>query len=220
MAQTNPDSVFVKHIIRTYPLNYFAAGEINLGYEHVINNKESYEIILAWNFRDWVVIPSYITGASNSTAQFLPSSFLDEGGLPVLIPSLGGSFRFNYRHYFTKNKPMPLGAYYSPQFMFKHTVFNDLYRCYEGYCDSLKITKNAVTLKFLIGYQSRIFKNFSIDYYFGVGFRYQNEKAIRYYCKRWKENPDEFTEDTEKVTKTLNFYTPTIHLGLSIGYFF
>ncbi|MBC8321040.1 MAG: hypothetical protein H8E34_09985 [Bacteroidetes bacterium] len=46
MAQHYTDVVFAKRVIKTYPLNYFAGGEINLGYEQVVNNKESFEIIL------------------------------------------------------------------------------------------------------------------------------------------------------------------------------
>ncbi len=56
LGQSANDSIFAKRNINTYPLNYFAAGEINLGYEQVINSKESFEIILAWNFKDWVTI--------------------------------------------------------------------------------------------------------------------------------------------------------------------
>ncbi len=222
LGQLIDDSVFAKNAITTYPLNYFSAGEINLGYEHVINNKESYEIILAWNFADWSFAYSGSGGntSSSSTGLLKPLQLIEEGGAPSLIPSIGGSVRFNYRFYFTDNKPMPLGAYFGPQFMFKHTNFNNLYKCDEYYCDSLNISKNAITLKVLLGYQSRIFKRGLINYYIGAGFRYQAEKATRYYRKRWYDNPNDFTEDTDKITNRLNILTPTFHLGVSVGYFF
>ena len=222
LGQTVDDSVFAKHVIKTYPLNYFVGGEINLGYEQVVNRKESFEIILAWNFKDWVVIPSgsKLSNGGSHGGVFSPVSLLEEGGQPTIIPSTGGSVRFNYRHYFNKNKPMPLGAYYSPQFMFKHTNFNDLFIDDEYYDDSIKITKNAVTLKFLLGYQNLIFNKLSIDYYIGAGFRYQTQKAIRFYRIRWDEDIGEFTENTDRITYTSSIFIPTFHLGFSVGYFF
>lgn len=222
MAQSNPDSVFAKHVIRTYPLNYFAGGEINLGYEQVINNKESFEIILAWNFKDWIFVPSGVdlNNGSSRSGVLRPLDLMDEGSFPAFIPSKGGSIRLNYRYYFTKNKPMPLGAYIGPQFMFKHTNFDDKYVADDYHSDSIKIMKNAVTLKFLLGYQSRISNRFSIDYYIGAGFRYQSQKAIRYYRIEWDEEVGDHIVDTERITNTSNLIIPTLHLGISVGCFF
>ena len=219
MAQSISDTMFAKHVIRTYPLNYVAGGEINLGYEQVINRNSSYEIILAWNFRDWVFIPSGAerNAGGSSSGMLDPFAY---NGVPSLKPSVGGSIRLNYRHYFTKNKPMPLGAYISPQFMFKHTNFNELYVIDEFCSDSIKISKNAITLKVLLGYQSKVFNRLSINYYFGAGFRYQSQKVIRYYRKSWYHDNNVYVEDTDNVINRIEIFAPTLHLGISIGYFF
>ncbi len=72
----------------------------------------------------------------------------------------------------------------------------------------------------LVGYQARVFNKISIDYYVGAGFRCQAQKAIRYYRKSWDYDLEVYTEDTDRAVNTMELFTPTIHLGISFGYFF
>lgn len=223
MSQNNIDTVFAKHIVKIYPLNYFAGREINLAYEYVINNHTSVEIIGAWNFQDWVFVPHFLaTGKTTTSVDFFPIfKYLGEGGQLRVEPSIGGSIRLNYRFYFNNRKrPIPLGPFLNAQFMYKQTLFDALYYQCDGHDDSLSLNKQALTCKVLLGYQARMLKKVSLGYYIGLGIRYQIIDATRFYSIRYDDYEHEMIENRDKRTQLSQIVTPTIHLGISIGYYF
>lgn len=220
LSQNTSDTLFAKHVLKTYPLNYIY-GEINLGYEFVIGRKSSVEIIGAWNFKDWVATPSGFSNDSKPRVNLIEPPIMAMGSeYPKLLPSVGGSIRFNYRYYLQSHKPMPLGTYISAQLMYKLTHFSNIYSSHENGGDSMNITKHAITLKFLFGAQYQVFKKISFNYYLGAGFRYQPEKATRFYYKKYNIDTGELTEGKDDTTITVHYFTPTVHMGISIGYFF
>lgn len=221
-SQNINDTLFAKQVLKTYPLNYLPyCGEINLGYEFVIGPKSSVEIIGAWNYKDWVVTPSgFSYYRKPGLNQIVPPGIAMGSEYPKLYPSVGGSIRFNYRYYLQSHKPMPLGTYISAQLMYKLTHFSNIYSSHEYGGDSMNITKHAMTLKFLFGAQYQVFKKISFSYFLGAGMRYQPEKATRFYYRVDNIDTGETTESEDNTTITVHYFTPTVHLGVSVGYFF
>ncbi len=221
-TQNNSDSVFAKNVIKTYPLNYLTGGEINIGYETIIDYNSSFEIIGAYNFKDWIVVPHFSSAKSETkTNYFNFISFLEEGGQPSLVPSKGGSIRLNYRYYFgKKNRPIPLGTFVNTQLMYKHTRFNELFYQCDYHADSINAKKQAVTVKVLLGNQTKIFDKISFSYYFGLGIRYHHVLATSYYSNRYDDEKGELIESWDKKTQRVKTIMPTLHLGISFGYYF
>lgn len=219
-SQNINDTLFAKLVLKTYPLNY-AYGEINLGYEYVLGQKSSVEIIGAWNYKDWVVTPSgFSYDRESGLSQIVPPVMSEGSEYPKLLPSVGGSIRFNYKFYLQSHKPMPLGTYISAQLMYKLTHFSNIYSSHEYGGDSMNITKHAMTLKFLFGAQYQVFKKISFSYFLGAGIRYQPEKATRFYYREHNIDTGETIESEDNTTVTVHYFTPTVHLGVSVGYFF
>lgn len=221
LSQNTTDTIFAKHVLKTYPLNYFSSGEINLGYEYVIGHKSSIEIIGAWNFKDWVLTPVGFSYYRNPGVKLITlTGFAEDGEYPKLLPCEGGSIRFNYRYYLSSHKPMPLGAFINAQLMYKLTYFSNIYNSHEYGGDSMNITKHAITLKFLLGAQYQVFEKISINLYIGMGIRYQPESATRFYYREYDSSTEETTEYQDNTTMVVYYITPTVHIGISIGYFF
>lgn len=222
LAQNKNDSVFAKNVIKTYPLLYLTGGEVNIGYESIINYNTSFEIIAAYNFNDWLVVPHFSSAKSaTKTNYFQFLSYLEEGGQPSMESSKGGSVRLNYRYYFGKNKrPIPLGKFINAQLMYKHTRFEDLYYTCDYHSDSIAANKNAITLKVLMGYQTNIIEKISFSYYFGLGIRYHVVAATSYYSTRYNDEKNEWIDSWDKKTQLTKTLMPTLHLGISFGYFF
>ncbi len=209
------DSVAFKpvYIVKTNPLNYFTINEINISYERLISGKSGYEISFAWNYTD-----VYLISNSGLGPELM---FLCE--CRKVLPSKGVSLQLGYRSYFNKKKKAPLGGYFSPQLMLKFntaTVYG--YGFDPEACNrDIKINKNIVGAKALWGHQSNISGKIFIEYYAGVGIsmNFQRENTLRQ--SSFDYETGEMTEEYFKKNVTYYYIlSPTVHLGLKLGFLF
>ena len=208
-AQDEADSTLTKHIIKIYPISYMLGGEVNISYERFTNKKFSYEIIAAWNYRDYIFI---------KPSTFLPFSFFSYSPTLEFHPSVGGSLRLNIKKY--KNTSKPIGWYRSIQLMYKFTHFNNLSFRDDYYKENLNANKQLIAVKYLWGYHSRLPGKFVINYYFGFGMRVIFQKNMVFYSITENTETGELIEDFSQRNTSITMFTPTLHLGFGIAYIF
>lgn len=208
------------NIIKIYPINYAFGKEINLGYEHLFDQKTSFEIKLAWHYEDYFY----------SINGYLPLEYIESGGGVVYgnswLPAKGISVNTGIKFYFNNQEQSPLGVFFNPVIMIKSSRTSNVFSDNHCTIESLNINKTVFALKTLWGAQALVFNNLTIEMYFGIGARMSNYKDEVYYQLKYESidegqcDENNFTEDFSTHYRKRQVFTHTFHLGINIGFAF
>jgi hypothetical protein len=209
-AQEINESKHPKHLIKTYPLDLTFNTEASLAYEAVVTRRTSIEVIIGYNFSDFV---HYNDGNYPFTLFFSESP-----SKPKTFPAQEASINLNYRFYISPDKKAPIGKYISPQEMYKNAYIKNQTNTGDYYFDSLNINKLVYAVRVTIGMLQITSKHLTLDIYTGLGARWINQTEHIFYRKTEDSDvPGEYIEDNTPRTDIMQIISPSIHLGFSLG---
>ena len=201
------DSINNMFVLKTYPFLYLS--EVNFGLEFISNRKFSHEIIVAYHFSDSYI--RYLDG-------FIIDNFLESESFHSASPKYGVSLRYNLS--LIKRKKANLWRNITFQLMLKRTEFEDLTNVYEYSYENLDVSKTVIGFKFLPSYSKIVGKHFYLNYYVGVGWRFMFYKQEIFHTEYTNPDTGEVTINNNiEISKGVS-YTPTLHIGISLGYVF
>ena len=201
--------------LKTNPL-LFIPGVNNIIYERKILKRLSVETQLA--FISLADVP-----VKNNCSEYIIPYFQTDR---KYLPAKGLSITIGPKLYVKKHIALS-GHYFTVQYTYKYykTVKYNYYDVCGGYREVEQIMSTS-GIRFIWGNQIINKKNITFDIFWGFGVRFYNKTTNQYYKLKY-EYIDECACDKELIIEDFeerkynNYYiSPTLHLGLNIGYTF
>ena len=208
-----PNSGFAQEdqvgIIKLYPLGPLFAADLQIGYERPLTEKLSGEFTIGYHWRNYFVseqVSIDVIDRLNNACENGKGFSLEAG--------------VNYHLPFSKEE-LPFGFYVGPQLIFKYTKYKELFVEFDPGCQfcsnkTIDAKQIMIGLQFIAGYQTKLFNEFTLGTYSGLGIRYKSitEDTIIGPLFQAVEGSDSFQAEQPKYGRL----TPSFHLGLTIGY--
>lgn len=190
--------VDLENVFKFDPLRMLS-GEINFAYERRVGDKSSFEVELGPTVSE---LGGFQYGASHSYGGYSNSRMGMFGSLAFRYYPLDDRLAFN-------------GLYVSPKYSFKH--YNVNYSIPDDpTTPSVDGYNKASQFTFNVGIQTWVAKNFSIDYYAGIGIGNYQSLFVNY-LSVYDPNTQQYVMTANEETTNDFRYVFTLGIKLGIG---